>query len=258
MPRAPFARSGLDSPGILCQAPTMNAQVSPLLDIELGRSGLLAQSTLVAEKGKELTIEDLGLLAATKVGGTQVLKKIRASHHQAARLLAQGVRAGEVSALTGFCSSRISVLQADPAFEELVRHYASVEESRFADVQERMVTLGLTASEEIIDRLETEPELISSKELVDIVKAALDRGGHAPVTKSESKNLSVVLGAEDLAAMKAHGGSTILDKATIHGKVEKEINPQGGESPVGETSPAGSLGEQEAEGSRLPGEGASV
>ena len=217
----------------------MDTETNAMLNVTLGRSGVLGQSPLVAEAGRGLTVEDLGLVASTKVGGTQVLKRLRASHHQAARLLAQGLRPGEVAALSGFCLSRISVLQSDPAFAELVSHYESAAESRFADVQERMVMLGLSASEEILDRLETEPELLSTKDLVDVIKAGLDRGGHAPVAKTESKSLSVVLGPEDLAAMKEGASSTILDKATIHAEIKKPSPPlpTDQEPELGEVSP---------------------
>lgn len=269
MPRDVLPRHLLDLPGHSCHDLTMNAAEHPLLDVEIGRSGLLNQSTLVAEISRELSVEDLGLIASTPVKGTQVLKRLRASHHQAARLLAQGLRPGEVSALSGFCPSRISVLQADPAFAELVAHYEGVVESRFADVQERMVTLGLSASEEILDRLEAEPDLISTKELVEVVKASLDRGGHAPIAKSENKSLSVTLTADDLAAMKEGTASPILDKASIHDKdsektppiditPEKNLLPEDTQSALGEVSPSRPLRIKLKTSSGLPGTGAGV
>jgi len=254
----------LDTRRVLCQTFYMDAATHPMLNIELSRAGILGQSPLVAKAGRELTIEDLGLVATTKVNSTQVLKRLRASHHQAARLLAQGCRPGEVSALTGFCLSRISVLQSDPTFADLVKYYEGVAEARFADVQERMVVLGLSASEEILDRLENDPELISTKELVDVIKAGLDRGGHAPVAKSETKSLSVVLGADDLAALKANSSSIILDKAAIYGqnteeKDNTEKSVQASEEPaVGEAGPDRPLRIKLAETKGLPSKGTGI
>lgn len=265
LPARGFPLPAIDSPGDLCHAVLMNAEESPLLDVTLGRKGVLGGPTsLKVSHGRELTLEDLGLLASTKVGGKQVLKKLRASHHQAARLLAQGCKPGEVSALSGFSPSRISVLQDDPAFAELVEHYTQVEQSRFADVQERMTLLGLAAGEEIMDRLDEDPALISTKELVEVVKASLDRGGHAPVTKSENKHVHALLSTEDLAAMKsAQGETTILDKASIHGKnTEKEIQGEvlskGEGTPVGEASARRPFRIKLSESSRGESEGSGV
>lgn len=240
----------------------MNAEISlGDLGISIGRGPVLPAPTLHAESGRELTVEDLGLLATTSIGSKAPgIKKLREAHHQAARLLANGSRPGEVSAMTGFSLSRLSTLQADPTFAELQAHYAEVANTRFADVQERMVVLGLSASEELLERIIESPDSVTNKELREILQAALDRGGHSPVTRKES--VTAVLTAEDLRAMKEQSkGAIIIDKAEIYEQKQEQspkLLPNDPETGVGETSPDGSLGEQEAAGERGESEGAGV
>src|SRR5438105_3835863 len=75
---------------------------------------------------RELTEGDLALLAdPPPLANTQrPLVRIRHRHHQLARLLAGGTAAVEASAITGYSQMRISLLQKDPAFCELMAYYA--------------------------------------------------------------------------------------------------------------------------------------
>ncbi|MBK6911403.1 MAG: hypothetical protein IPH10_10825 [bacterium] len=52
------------------------------------------------------------------------LSRLSERHRTLARLLACGKSAGEISAITGYTESRISILQSDPAMKNLIRHYA--------------------------------------------------------------------------------------------------------------------------------------
>lgn len=139
--------------------------------------------------GRELEAADLVLLEGEKGSKPPPLKRIRDSHHAVARLLANGSKPAEVSAITGYSLSRVSILQADPAFKELVEFYRTVgPQQAFADLRERMVTLSLDAVEELRDRLEQDPDSISSSLLLDIAKVFADRTGHAP---AKSTNITV-------------------------------------------------------------------
>ncbi|HEX4500616.1 MAG TPA: hypothetical protein VH187_05500 [Scandinavium sp.] len=53
----------------------------------------------------------------------QPLQRIRDSHHWLARAIAMGKRHFEVAAETGYSISRISILLADPTFQNLVQMY---------------------------------------------------------------------------------------------------------------------------------------
>ena len=58
---------------------------------------------------------------------TPTLARLRGIHHEIARLLATGLSPAEVSACTGYSPSRISTLQADPSFKELLTFYSQKE-----------------------------------------------------------------------------------------------------------------------------------
>lgn len=121
--------------------------------------------------------------AYNRPGGEIV--RIRQSHHLAARFLAEGKRPGEVSQLTGYSISRLSVLQGDPAFLELVEYYSDQVKEAYVDVHTRLATLGMSAIDEIQERLEEKPEAFTRRELLDIAEMALDRSltpGARPAT----------------------------------------------------------------------------
>lgn len=164
-------------------------------------SGLVQNPPLHAEVVRELSVEDLAVLETTVVGSKpSPLKRVRYIHHQTARLLASGMKAVEVSSVTGLCQSRISILLSDPTFKDLVTFYAERDDARLAAVQDRLVSLGIDAAAELHSRIVESPDLMSSKDLTSVMVSALDRGGHSPVHKSES--VSATISAEDLARIK--------------------------------------------------------
>ncbi len=87
---------------------------------------------------------------------------------------------GEASLATGFSPSRISVLQGDPTFRELMAHYGEQRELAFVDVMERMKALGLTTMEEIQHRLEENPGEFTIGQLMDMTELMLVKGRAAP------------------------------------------------------------------------------
>src|SRR5206468_2570165 len=90
----------------------------------------------------------------------------------------------EASIVTGYSPSRISILQADPAFEELLAFYRANTDAAFAELQDRMATLSLDMVEELRERLESNPESFSNTLLLEGLKSLADRTGHGPTTKS--------------------------------------------------------------------------
>lgn len=111
------------------------------------------------------------------------IKTIRATHHALARLLAQGVRDGEASAITGYCPSRISILKQDPTFSELISYYSSQVEEKFLDTHERLAKLGQSFIDEIQERLEAAPEEFSIGQLYGGAELCLDRSSAPPKGK---------------------------------------------------------------------------
>src|SRR4051812_3928748 len=82
---------------------------------------------------------DLALLATE--GRTPAASpgvKLKDRHHSVARLLAAGHKPWEVCAMTGYSASHMSILQGDPAFEELLAHYRNFTDAAGADIPGRV------------------------------------------------------------------------------------------------------------------------
>jgi predicted transcriptional regulator len=216
--------------------------------------GVLKQS-IYAEVARELTAEDKVLVASSKVGSvTPRLKKIRAVHHAAARLIATGMKDQEVSLNVGLCPSRLSILKNDPAFRDLVEFYTQSEVDRFSSVQDRMVMLGMVAAEELNDRIEEAAEDVTTKDLTEIMKLALDRGGYAPVTKSESKNLHAHMSLSELEALKQEVKSG--QKGQVFKRTSTQTLPQNSGTDADNVDNSGAVsGTKETQGLTLEGLG---
>lgn len=99
-------------------------------------------------KGRKLSALELEILGpiepqdliAREEGGlptseAPTIAKLRGIHHEIAQLLAQGLSETEVSAITSYSLSRISILKRDPSFKDLVAFYQKQKTEQFADVQ---------------------------------------------------------------------------------------------------------------------------
>lgn len=169
----------------------------------------------VKTRGRSLTNLELEILGSISPGDlveretdgglptseTPTLARIRGIHHDIARLLSDGLSPAEVSAVTGYSPSRISTLQNDPSFKELLAFYAKKSEEVFVDVRKRMAVLGLDASAELADRLVDKPESFTNTQLIELTKASLDRAGFNPVAKS--LNATVSISNDELAELKS-------------------------------------------------------
>lgn len=153
------------------------------LELDLGlspspRAGRQAAQVTV-EYERELTPVDLAQPAVRPQKASSI-KSLRDGHHALARVLATGSSEAEASLVTGYSGSRISILKADPQFQELLEFYRSQSTEVVADLRARMASMGLDALAELRERLEENPDDFSSALLKDIVKEMADRTGHAP------------------------------------------------------------------------------
>lgn len=164
-------------------------------------------------KGRKLSALELEILGpiepqdliAREEGGlptseAPTIAKLRGIHHEIAQLLAQGLSETEVSAITSYSLSRISILKRDPSFKDLVAFYQKQKTEQFTDVQKRLATLSLDAIGEIQERLAEKPDSISTSQLIELSKVTLDRAGYSPVAKSQ--NISVSMSAEELKELR--------------------------------------------------------
>lgn len=128
-------------------------------------------------------------------GRAPQIKALRDSHHSVARLLARGLPPAEVSHITGYALSRISSLQRDPTFGELLQHYRYETRDARRDIEALYLGIATDFAQHAHDRLLDEPESVSVADAVDAFKVFADRGGMAPTSRSINKNLNVNIGA---------------------------------------------------------------
>lgn len=160
-----------------------NAATEAVLAL-LGEDHSPPRAALAVAYRRDLTPADLTVVGGVSLGvSTPSIKKIRHIHHSLARLLAEGRKPVECSAITGYSQSRISILQRDPAFSELVEYYKTQVEAQYTDIHAKLAVLGTMAIEELQDRLEGDGEEgppLSNKELMALAELTLDRSVAPP------------------------------------------------------------------------------
>lgn len=155
------------------------------LPLDIVRTTGRAQKAITSEVLRPLGEADLAMLAHEKGSTTPPLKRLRDRHHALARLLAAGKKPGEAAAICAYDTSRVSILQNDPAFQELVKLYRQDIERTYATVHEQLAGLSLDVVAVIRERVEDDPDKIPMGTLVDIAKMAADRTGNGPKSVSE-------------------------------------------------------------------------
>lgn len=126
---------------------------------------------------RELNARDYDLLQnPPKLGATTPeVQRMTNRHHSLARLLAEGRSGVECSAITGHSNSRISILQDDPAFAELIAFYKSQLGVVYLSVHERLAALGISCMEELQARIEDNPGEFTARELREIMETAFNK-----------------------------------------------------------------------------------
>lgn len=169
---------------------------------------------------RPLTEQDYQVLQnpPTKGLGTSPLVKLRTSHHHLARLLSSGCKPQEASAITGYSSSRISILQNDPAFQELMAYYKEQVEAKYLDVHERLAVLGGSVIDVIQERMEDPDEVdkMTTAALIDVAEFAFDRSIAPSKGVGKSSGIGGGVGFNvtlnfDTGRPAATEGATILD-----------------------------------------------
>jgi hypothetical protein len=144
---------------------------------------------------RELRPEDIASLSEERGIKPTLLKKIGHRHHQIARLLASGTPTPDICLITGSDQSTLSILKNDPLFQEILSHYQNVAEKAYADMHERLASLGFDSVAELHRRLEEEPDSFDNKTLLSMVEVVADRTGHGK-TQTINQNVAVLTGAD--------------------------------------------------------------
>lgn len=167
-----------------------------------------------AEVIRPLTEADIAMLGTEMGAKPPALKRLSDRHHALARALASGMSESDAALIVGISGSRVSILKADPTFQELVRFYRSGVQEQFRDLHARLAGLSMDAADELQERLEETPESISTGQLMDIVKLGADRTGHGPSSTQVNVNVNL---AERLRAARER-----VERArTIEGKANE-------------------------------------
>lgn len=165
------------------------------LDLDLFRTHGRSAQPLTFEVIGELEEADIRALSVEKGSKPSPLKRITDRHHALARNLASGMAEGEAAYVCGISNSRVSILKADPAFQELVTFYREHVEAKYADMHQRLANLSLDAIQALSDRLEDDPDALSVNQLIEVTKMGADRTGFGP--QSSSTNVNVNVGIAD-------------------------------------------------------------
>ena len=202
---------------------------------------------VVAQLAGEVSTEDLALTLTarppTPNSKPDPIKSLRATHHRMAQLLAAGYREYEVAAMMGYSPSRISVLKADPAFAELISFYRERREEIELDMHERLQRLALDAAQELSERLNENPDGVSTSQLMEVIKLGADRTGHGPSSSLTVRSFS--LSAEDLRKLKEE----------VDGSARGRVLPKEDQEPgVGRIGQQAALAQDPAPGLPSPGD----
>ena len=152
------------------------ASVSTSRDSQL--EARLPGSHLTLDVVRPLSEEDVSEIEAARAVASPAptrprLASIRHSHHQLARLLAQGGELEYVSLVTGYSPAYISSIKSDPMFAELMAYYASQATDENIDAMKRLATLGLDAVDELQSRLADNPDGFTTNQLMGLAELAI-------------------------------------------------------------------------------------
>lgn len=154
-----------------------------------------ASKPMSAVQVRELDAVDIALLGEEKGSKAPPLKRLSERHHALARCLATGMEPGDAAITCGYIASRVSILQADPAFQELLSFYRQSVEAKYLDMHGVLAGLSLDAAMELRERLETDIEAdekkISVGQLVELTKLGADRTGFGPQASQVNINVDL-------------------------------------------------------------------
>lgn len=236
------------------------SQRQPLrLNLGAGRTRRPLSVALV----RELTLEDIVTLGTTQGDiKPQPVKELRQQHHAIAKLLAEGKRSGEAAAILGIGAGRISILQSDPAFQDLLAYYQDMGKEEFERHQVEMGTmlhsLGVDSIGVLHEKLLENPEAFTPKDLLAIATMTADRSGHGP-SSTVNQNVTHALDDVTLAKIRASTSPATVsvisadDRQRLLGNALRatEVYPEAQEA---EWEPSQGSGVREASGEDAGGE----
>lgn len=174
------------------------------MDLDLGslRTRGRAVKPVEAEIVRELDATDLVLCATEKGSKASPIKRLSDRHHALARNIAGGMAPGEAAIVCGYDNSRVSILLADPTFNELLEFYRKDVNNTYLGMHERLFGVAMDALGELASRLEETPDTLSVGQLIEVAKMGADRSGHGPQSQTTNLNVNVDMAGRLEAARK--------------------------------------------------------
>lgn len=173
-----------------------------------------AAAPITATVVRELDATDIAMLSEEKGSEAPPLKRLSERHHALARCLASGMAPSDAAITCGYVLSRVSILQADPAFQELLAFYRDDVNERYLGMHEVLAGLSVDAANELWDRLaddmQSDEKTLSTGQLIELTKLGADRTGHGPQTSSLNTNINIDLAGRLEAARKRVAARPLL------------------------------------------------
>ena len=160
---------------------------------ELFRTRGRAAKPIQAVVVRELEGGDLALLEHEKGVKPSAIKRLSDRHHALARTLSSGVGPSEAGIICGYSPSRVSILQDDPTFKELLAFYRTNVDAQYLGLHEQLSGIAKDALSLLAERLEDTPEDLSVGQLIELSKMGADRTGHGPASSTTNLNVNIDL-----------------------------------------------------------------
>jgi hypothetical protein len=148
-----------------------------------------------------------------------------------ARAIAAGTAYDDAAMIYGYAPTTVRTLMSDPTFKQAVSFYQRQMDETVIDLGTRMAMLAAQAAEELMRRLEDNPDDISDRMLHDIIVANADRTGFGPQTKNLNINANVDLATRlETARKRLKEIVDATDRSGVHGRGESSPNDGHGKS----------------------------
>jgi hypothetical protein len=189
-----------------------------------GRAALPVEAAIV----RELDDADMVLLSTERGTKPSNIKRLTERHHNLARNLASGMTVSDAAVLCGYTTSRVSILQGDPAFKELLDFYREDAARPYRDLHIRLSGIAADAADLLAEKLEADSELeveerkVSVGQLVELTKMGADRTGFGPQSSTLNVNVDMAGRLEEARKRVARRKLEVIQGGLIEGEVIRD------------------------------------
>lgn len=192
---------------------------------------------------RELSAAEVAALPSNKAQRTpgaplRAIAKVKARHHEIARLIAAGAKDVEISEALGLSGGTLYRLRRSPAFQQLLFSYMAARDQEAISMSERIAHGAALALDRVSALLEDEDSQVSVGQLTSLTQMLLDRAGFNPTTKVQATSVALT-GEEILKMRQQHAAHSAT---VVNGVVIRNEPPAGPAGRGGSESAASSGG----------------